>query len=57
MENEQNCNEAEKESKCHKDEIERLNQEKEKLEQKLINSATEIQSLQAELDRYSSSFV
>lgn len=51
MESEQSSIEAEKQTKCHKDEIERLTEEKHKTKQELLDRVAEIKSLQTEIER------
>ena len=50
MENEQTNSEAEKQSKCHRDEIERLKVDKKRLEQDLVTETAKLKSLQTELE-------
>ena len=52
MENDQTCSEAEKESKHHKEEVNKLEKEKTRLKEELSNRVAEISSLQTEISRY-----
>ena len=52
MENDQTCSEAEKESKHHKEEVNKLEKEKARLKEELSNKVAEISSLQTEISRY-----